>query len=151
MKYDRFAHNMIKLRKSLGKSRTAFAMDVGVSEYTPAVWEQGKGLPSPSSRYAIYMGYGIPFGKLLFGDFDPEDIQASGRSWRQEHGVSLSARLHEAAGTQTAFHEAAKSMGINDTSCYGYFSGLYSPKPDVVRKIAQYYGISPEWLAGDTY
>ena len=44
--------------------------------------------------------------------------------------------------------EAATEIGIDQTTLCCYETGRYCPKIDTAFKLANYYGVSIDWLAG---
>ncbi len=132
-----------QLREAQGKPQKALAFDLGVSQATISDWESGRKVPSAKStiRLAQYFEVSVEYLLGVADENDPPLTKVS-----TVFGSRLK-KIRESRGykSQQAF---ADDFGVAQSTVGGWESGSREPPFDTLIRLADFFGVTVDWLLG---
>nr|WP_278846643.1 helix-turn-helix transcriptional regulator [Limosilactobacillus mucosae] len=126
-------NRLLETRKSQGKTLAEVSKETGVSEMMLSRYERGKSEPKIKTwqKIADYFGVSVPY---LQGFGECKTVTNRIRDLREKKGLSQSA--------------LGKQIGVSQQSINNYENGRREPKLKTCQKLADYFGVSVQYLLG---
>lgn len=139
--YERFA--LLLAENNVTPYRVS--KDTGIATATLSDWKNGRSTPKNDKLQKIADYFNVSLDWLT-GNSDYRNMQDLIKSESNDNGYLAFSKLLNEKGV-TAYR-VAKDTGLNPTTFTDWKKGKSSPKTDKLQKIADYFGVSLDWLTG---
>lgn len=126
-----------KLRDSRNVKDSQVANATGIGKSTFSDWKSGRSTPKSDKLQKIADYFGVSLVYLMTGKEDPKEITLTAK-------YEVFEKLLAQRGV-TAYR-VAKETGITTATLSNWKQGKYTPKSDKLQKIADYFGVSLDYL-----
>lgn len=142
-----FTNRLVQLRKIRGLTQQQIADEIGVNRGSYSNWEKGKREPNFEKLSMLACIFDVSIDYLL-----SENLKISKESYlklKEEKKNLFSVRLKELR-LQHGFNqeELAEKIGIKRNSYSDWENGKCKPNYEKLEKIADFFGVSLDWLFG---
>ena len=144
---EKFHEKLKVLRKKKGLTQQQIADEIGVNRGSYSNWEKGKREPSFENLSMLACIFDVSIDFLL-----SENLEISKETYlklKEEKKNLFSVRLKELR-LQHGFsqEELAEQIGIKQNSYSDWENGKCKPNYEKLEKLADFFGVSLDWLFG---
>lgn len=131
-----FHQHLKEIRKAKGSTQKQVAEYLGIKERSYQKLEAGVSKPSFDTLIALADFFGISLDYLARGANDDENLPSRLLACRKSKGVTRK--------------EVADSINISEEEYQRYEAGEHTPTLEIASILADYFGVSIDYLAGRT-
>ena len=153
--YDVF----MQLMEEKGVTAYRVAKDTGITQATLSRWKTGRVSPSIETLQVLAEYFGVTIDYLMGNTHaeeqtPPKTQKAPTLSQKDERDIKkkmyeIFAQLCKQHGVTP--YKVSKETGVSQPTLSEWKKGTYTPKQDKLQKIADYFGVTLDYLMGNTH